>query len=104
MAKAIINAGICGMVTTVTAQEADGQMQVSIDSNCPHYKELEAKLQGLEPYSVCFDKVGQSAVYAACAQTCPHGACPVPTGIVKAIEIAAGLALPRDVVITLSKE
>ena len=36
-------------------------------------------------------------------QCCAHAACPVPVGIVKAIEIAAGLNLPADVAIKLSK-
>jgi hypothetical protein len=40
------------------------------------------------------------AAYAHCA----HAACPVPAGLVKAIEVAAGLALPADVSMRLSKE
>ena len=39
------------------------------------------------------------------APTCSsHPACPVPTGIIKAIEVEAGLALPRDVATKISKE
>lgn len=34
---------------------------------------------------------------------CYHTACPVPVGIIKAIEIEAGLALPKDAAIELSK-
>jgi len=34
---------------------------------------------------------------------CPHTACPVPVGIIKAIEVEAGLALPADATIRLSK-
>ena len=30
--------------------------------------------------------------------------CPVPSGIIKAIEVAAGLALPKDASIQVSKE
>ena len=33
-----------------------------------------------------------------------HPACPVPSGTIKAIEVAAGLALPRDAHIRPSKE
>jgi hypothetical protein len=35
---------------------------------------------------------------------CSHAACPVPVGIIKAIEVEAHLALPADVTIKLSKE
>ena len=37
------------------------------------------------------------------AKHCAHAACPVPVGIVKAIEVEAGLALPADVTIKISK-
>lgn len=33
-----------------------------------------------------------------------HAACPVPAGIIKAIEVAAGLALPKDAKIEVSSE
>jgi len=38
------------------------------------------------------------------AKHCKHAACPVPSGIIKAIEVAAGLALPKDASIQVSKE
>ena len=34
---------------------------------------------------------------------CTHAACPVPVGIIKAVEIESGLNLPVDVSIKLSK-
>ena len=30
------------------------------------------------------------------AKHCPHPSCPVPAGILKAVEVEAGLALPKD--------
>jgi hypothetical protein len=30
------------------------------------------------------------------AKHCQHASCPVPSGIIKAIEVASGLALPKD--------
>jgi hypothetical protein len=35
---------------------------------------------------------------------CAHAACPVPSALVKAIEVAAGLALARDVSIHIASE
>jgi hypothetical protein len=37
------------------------------------------------------------------AKHCTHAACPVPVGIIKAVEVETGLALPADVSIKLSK-
>jgi len=38
------------------------------------------------------------------AKHCKHTACPVPAGIIKAIEVASGLALPKDASIQVSQE
>ncbi len=36
-------------------------------------------------------------------QFCSHAACPVPVGIIKAVEVEAGLALPEDAHIKVSR-
>jgi hypothetical protein len=38
------------------------------------------------------------------AKHCKHAACPVPSGIVKAVEVASGLALPKDASIKVRQE
>jgi hypothetical protein len=38
------------------------------------------------------------------AKHCKHAACPVPSGIIKAIEVASGLALPKDALIKVIQE
>jgi hypothetical protein len=38
------------------------------------------------------------------AKYCTHAACPVASGIIKAVEVEAGLALPGDVSIKISKD
>jgi hypothetical protein len=42
--------------------------------------------------------------YQLAAKYLTHSACPVPAGILKAVEVAAGLALPKDAAIKVSKE
>ena len=46
---------------------------------------------------------GPHTLYELAPQCLAHPACPVPSGIVKAIEVEAGLALPADVSIKVSK-
>lgn len=43
-------------------------------------------------------------VWELAAKHCPHAACPVPVGILKAVEVEAGLALPADVSIEIRQE
>jgi hypothetical protein len=37
------------------------------------------------------------------AKYCTHAACPVPVGIIKAVEVEMGMALPMDVIIKINK-
>ena len=104
MAKAEICSGICGFTTTVEARK-DGAAQIALDiqSDCKAIQRLAADLTQADAYRE-FTYRGQGPLtFQLAAQYCSHAACPVPVGIIKAIEIEAGLALPKDVTIKLSK-
>jgi len=104
MAKGYIEAGICGLKTTVTAEDKDGMMvTLKVDSECSAFKDLDKTLPEVNGMMVCFDKVGEGPIYEACRKTCKHAACPVPMGIIKTVEVAAGMALPKEVKVTLEK-
>jgi hypothetical protein len=104
MANVIVNAGVCGFVTTIEANSEDSQMaQLKITSNCPNYKALENELTEVDAYEECFAKLGDGEIYKICAKYCKHAACPVPSGIIKAVEVACGLALPKNVSFEIKK-
>jgi hypothetical protein len=105
MAKARIHAGICGFTTEVTAeQNGDMKVRLAVESSCPHITEIFAQLQEVEPFTeIGFFGGRVPAVLQAQQNSCPHAACPVFSGVIKAVEVAAGLALPADVSITLEK-
>jgi hypothetical protein len=104
MARAEICSGICGFTTTVEARKDEaGQIALDIQSDCQAIQRLAADLTQADPYRE-FTYRGQGPLtFQLAAQYCSHAACPVPVGIIKAIEIEAGLALPKDVTIKLSK-
>lgn len=105
MAEAKIMAGICGFNTEVKAElNDDGMVTLEIISNCPHIQKMSAALTEVDPYKeIGFRRGNMPKILAAKPEFCPHAACPVPVGIIKAVEIASGLALPADVTIKLSK-
>jgi hypothetical protein len=104
MATAHIDAGICGFTTTVRTRGEGGAMRVEIESDCEHIRKLAAALTEVDPWGEISFR-GDGPVTLALARVhCAHAACPVPTGILKAIEVEAGLALPKDVTITVTKE
>ncbi|MDA8219247.1 MAG: hypothetical protein M0Z94_16705 [Dehalococcoidales bacterium] len=100
MGKAIVEveSGICGFITKVVAQtDADGMLvRLAIDSQCGNIKGLARELMEVDPMSILMGKAKDDPVFMAAANHPVHHACPVPVGIIKAVEVAAGLALPRE--------
>jgi hypothetical protein len=104
MAKAEIMAGICGFHAAVEAR-MDGEMvNLSIQSDCRAIQKLAAELTQVNPYQEMSARRTVPATLQAGMKFCTHAACPVPVGIIKAVEVEAGLALPQDAVIKVSKE
>jgi len=105
MAKAEIFAGNCGFTTKVEAtMEMDGEVyKLSIHSECDAIQKMAEHLTEVEPYKEISFKRAMPNTHEAGHKFCTHAACPVPVGIVKAVEIEAKLALPTDVTIKLSK-
>lgn len=103
MTKAEINAGICGFKTVVNARMNGGHCDISITSDCSAIRRLAEVLTRVDPYREFTFRDEGPETYQLAAEYCSHAACPVPVGIIKAIEIEAKLALPADVTIKLSK-
>lgn len=102
MAEAEIMSGVCGFHTTVRAEGKPGyKAALQISSECQHVSKLAEELNEVNVMSELFKK-GESKIMAARC-ILPHITCPVPVGILKAIEVAADMALPKDVSITLRK-
>jgi len=102
MARALIKAGICGFTTEIIATSHDRETaSLTVNSECPNYKKLGDELKEIDAITSLFGKVGTDEVYKVCAKHCRHAACPVPCGILKTVEVACGLALPKDIIIKI---
>ncbi len=99
MAKAEIEAGVCGFTTTVEARMEGDECVLAIESPCAGIQRLAAELKSVDPFREITHRGEGPLTLALAAKHCKHPACPVPAGIVKAVEVAAGLALPRDATI-----
>ncbi|VBB07609.1 Hypothetical protein LUCI_2874 [Lucifera butyrica] len=102
MIEVQVNSGICGFRTVIRADSEDMQnASLEIETDCPNLKPLTAELKTADSFKECFAKIGESGVYKLAAKYCKHPACPVPCGIIKGIEAACGLALPKDAAIQI---
>jgi hypothetical protein len=95
LATARINAGVCGFHTTVRAQ-ADGNYMVAlqIESQCEAIQKLAKHLTEVNALNEISFQGDPPETLQKGAEFCTHASCPVPSGILKAVEVAAGLALP----------
>ncbi len=104
MARAQVEAGICGFTAGIEATADGRQVRLHIESDCPRLQKLAEALTEVEGLSVVGPRSRPNPVTEAAAGARLHMACVVPTAIVKAVEVEAGLALPRDVRITVTKD
>jgi hypothetical protein len=103
MAKAEIFAGNCGFTTQVEAVMDGKVCKIQITSECAAIRKLAEELTEVNPYNEISFKRAMPKIHELAHKHCAHAACPVPSGITKAVEVEAKLALPKDVTIKLSK-
>lgn len=103
MTKVIISPGICGSPTTVeVVKTSKRSVSITISSGCEHISRLAEVIKDADIFDVL--KPQAFFVQTKAAECMLHAACPVPVGIVKTIEVEAGLALPKDVSIHFVKD
>jgi hypothetical protein len=97
MTKATVDAGICGFSIAITVNSLDSQHATArIETACPNLKPLETLALEMDAYAECFSKIGESSAFEFLRGYCRHPGCPVASGIIKALEVECGLALPKD--------
>lgn len=97
MATVEINSGICGFMTRVEVRKAGHRtMEISIESECPNIKKVAADLKTVKPLREMFCRLHETETYRILQRCIVHPACLVPLGVLKGVEVEAGLALPRD--------
>ena len=104
-----IDAGVCGFQTTAFVTGDDDQaVSFELQSGCEKIRQLGGLLKTNGPIdayqeispateSVILQTV-RSVLKGCCA------GCVVPVGLFKGMQVAAGLALPKDISIALAKE
>ena len=103
MAKAEIFSGVCGFTTHVETKMEGETCKVEIASQCKSIQKLAAELREVDPFREISFRRSMPLTHEMAAKFCAHAACPVAVGIIKAVEVEAGLALPKDVSIKIEK-
>ena len=104
MAKAEIQSGICGFCTTVAATTSGEMCGLAITSDCGNIKKLAGDRTEVDPLQEITYTGERPKILKKASEHLPHPGCPVPSGIIKAMEVESGLALPKDAAIKVMRD
>jgi hypothetical protein len=79
-------------------------VNIDFKPECPSLKPLEEELKEVDGYEVSFAKYGEGEISELAHKYCKHPGCPVPAAIIKGVEAACSMALPKNVEITVEKK
>jgi len=101
--KVTVDAGVCKMKTVIIAKAnpETGMVELEIQSDCAHILKMSWSVKPICPYTEVEEDMNKTDIYTLASEALPHAACPVPCGMIKAIEVAGGLGLKRDVTIKI---
>ena len=98
--RVCVDAGVCKMRTLITAKDNGmGLIDLDIKSDCPNILKMSWRLEPMSPYAEVEAEFNKSTIYQLANDAIPHTACPVPSAMVKALEVAGDLGLKREAVI-----
>lgn len=104
MTKVTIHCGACGLSTSVKAEKCDDkEVEITLDSECERVKKMQDDISTLNMMAA-FTGFLNNPVYRSAARHLPHVACPVPSGILKALEVELGFNVPQDASIRFLKD
>lgn len=97
--------GICGFCCTIKAQKSDNQT-VTVEINGSECKQIQRLSISLTEMSLkeLFMPLTRNPVYIAAEKSGCHPSCTIPAAVLKAVEVALGMALPKEVNIKFKDE
>ncbi len=99
MTKAIIDPGACGFRVEIIVEKIDKhKVSIRVKTDCEMVINMLHELLTLDMHQA-FTGHFNNPVYRASARHLKHPSCPVPSGILKAVEVEFGLCLPKEVLI-----
>ena len=103
MTKVIVNSGACGFTVTIRAEKGTGgKIAVSLDTDCAMVKKMLEDIAVLDRFAPLSGFLS-NPVHRSASKHLRHVACIVPAGILKAVEVEAGLNVVKDVSITFEQ-
>jgi hypothetical protein len=105
MATIRVDAGSCGFVSIVRAAKTGaGRVAVDIESDCAQVSEFSGRLDVIGTREIFHRPFNENSIYREAARSGLHSGCPLPCAVIKAVEVALGLALDKDVSLAFDRD
>ncbi len=92
-----VDAGICGFTAVIEARKENGR-NATVDitgSECEQIQRLAERLKGMTLQEL-FTPITKNPAYVLAEKSGCHPSCPMPFAVMKAVEAAMEMAIPRD--------
>ncbi len=97
-AKAVVEPGACGLKVVVLAElDEKNRLNIKFHSACKQVAGLTEQFQGLNWKKGLFAKICDSYVYKVCTEHLKHVDCPVPSAVLKTVQVLVGAAVEQEV-------
>jgi hypothetical protein len=104
MTKVIVQPGSCGFSVSIRADKGPGKViSVTMETDCEMVRKMAADIKTLDRFTPLAGFL-TNPVYQAAAKHVKHAACPVPSAVLKAIEVEAGMNVAKDATIVFQVE
>jgi len=104
MTRLVVHSGACGFSAVVRAEKGpERTMDIAVESGCAMVQKMAAEITRLGRRDA-LTAILHNPVYLAAGKHLKHAACPVPAAVLKALEVEAGLNVPKDATIVFEKE
>lgn len=101
MTRVIVDHGICGFISSLTAEKnADYTVTVSVESTCPNLSAIPAETLTFDPV---MEMTSAGTAHVKLAKYIPHRSCLFTAALLKAAETEAGYALKKNAGISFAE-
>ena len=96
MASLWVKAGTCGNEVVINAKKiTPAKIELAFETNCEHVQALAGELKELNVGEEMSRPMNETEVYKLATKHLCRNSCIIPAAIFKAIEVTAGLFLPK---------
>lgn len=95
----------CGLTTKAHATAEDMQrIRLQIESECAAIRKIAAEIPEVNPFQEMSKRGEGPRILALGLELCTHTSCPMPAALIKTVEIAAGMDLPKPITIEITND